>query len=45
MTVKDLFGESERAVEPTYVYEDNFNNIEKIRYLSRTTRRLSSIRW
>ena len=45
MTVEDLFGESERTVKPRDIYENNSNDMEKTRYLSRTTRRLSSIRW
>ena len=45
MPVDNLFGESERAAQPTYSYEDDTNNMEKKRYLSRTTKRLSSIRW
>ena len=45
MTVDNLFGESERTIKSRHFYEHNSNNTEKKRYLSRTMRRLSSIRW
>ena len=45
MAVDNLFRESERAIKPRYSYEQNSSNMEKKRYLPRTTRRLSSIRW
>lgn len=44
MTVDNLFGKSERSFEPRHFYENKSNDTEKKRYLSRTMRRLSSIR-